>query len=84
MSSIVLNKNFGISRDELMAELKKQYIDTRPFFPQMSTFRMFNNYDNPISEHIANNGINLPSGHKRTREEITYISKTIKNILKVK
>jgi perosamine synthetase len=82
MNSIILNKNFGVSRDELMKKLKENNIDTRPIFPQMSSFRMFKKYDNPVSEYLANNGINLPSGHERTREEVTYICNTIKAIIK--
>lgn len=83
MSSIILDKDFGVSRDGLMAELKTRNIDTRPLFPQMSSFRMFKKYDNPVSKHISLNGINLPSGHERTFDEIEYICKSIKEILKV-
>ena len=82
MSSIIMNKNFGVSRDELMNKLRDRNIDTRPLFPQMSSFRMFKKYDNPVAKHIANNGINLPSGHERTHEEIAYICETIKDLLK--
>lgn len=82
MSSIILDKNFGITRDELMEKLREKNIDSRPLFPQMSSFRMFKNYDNPVAKHIANNGINLPSGHERTQEEIAYICKNIREILK--
>jgi len=81
MSSIILNKDFGITRDELMSKLRERNIDSRPLFPQMSSFRMFKNYDNPVSKNIANNGINLPSGHERTEEEIDYICRNIKDIL---
>jgi perosamine synthetase len=83
MTSIILNKNFGVSRDELMNKLRERKIDSRPLFPQMSSFRMFKSYDNPMAYHIANNGINLPSGHERTQEEVSYICKSIKDILNV-
>ena len=65
-----------------MNKLRDRNIDTRPLFPQMSSFRMFKKYDNPVAKHIANNGINLPSGHERTHEEIAYICETIKDLLK--
>ena len=81
MTSIVLNKNFDITRDEVMDELKKKKIDTRPFFPQMSTFRMFKKYDNPVAKHISANGINLPSAHDLTHEDVIYICNSIKDIL---
>ena len=81
MSSVVLDKDFGITRDQLMLKLREKLIDTRPMFPQMSSFPMFKQYDNKVSYHIAHNGINLPSGYDRTREEIEYISTSIKQIL---
>jgi perosamine synthetase len=82
MNTIILNKDFGISRNELMKKLKERNIDTRPIYPQISSFKMFKNYDNPIARHIANNGINLPSGHERTHEEVSYICKNIRYILR--
>jgi perosamine synthetase len=83
MTSIILNKDFGVTRDELMVELKKRNIDTRPFFPQMSSFPMFKSYDNPVANYLGKNGINLPSAHKRTREDIIYICNCVKEILGV-
>lgn len=82
MASIVLDRDFGISRNDLIAKLKEYKIDTRPFFPQLSSFLMFSKADNPVARHLANNGINLPSGHNRTEEEIDYICKVIKKFLK--
>jgi perosamine synthetase len=81
MSSIILNKDFGVSRDELIEKLRERNIDSRPLFPQISSFRMFKKFDNPVAKHIANNGINLPSGYDRTKKEITYICNNIKDIL---
>jgi len=81
MTSIVLNQDFGISRDELIERLREKGIDTRPFFPVISSFRMFKNYDNPVAKHISANGINLPSAHDLTHEEVIYICDTIKDIL---
>jgi len=81
MTSIILDKDFGIDRDHLMKELKERNIDTRPLFPQMSKFKKFKKNDNPVSKHIAENGINLPSGHERTEEEIDYVCSNIKDLL---
>lgn len=81
MTSIVLDNEFGISRDDLMAKLKRKMIDTRPFFPPMSSFKMFKNAKNPVAKHIGANGINLPSFHDITPEEVIYICECIKDIL---
>lgn len=83
MNSIVLDKNFGITRDEVMKVLKDEDIDTRPFFPPMSSFKMFKCMYNPIATHIGENGINLPSGHNLTRDEVHYVCLCIKKILGV-
>ena len=82
MTSLTLGRECSVSRDQLIDELKKRNIDSRPFFPKISSFRMFETYDNPVAEYISQSGINLPSGHNRTQEEIAYICKTIKEILK--
>lgn len=81
MTSIVLNRKFNRSRNEIMKALHDQYIDTRPFFPQVSSFRMFKATDNPVASYISENGINLPSGHDRTQDEIIYISQNLKKLL---
>ena len=81
MTSIILNDDFNVTRDGMMSMLKKKNIDTRPFFPQMSSFPMFKSYDNSMAKYLGANGINLPSGHKRTHEDIVYICNCIKDIL---
>jgi perosamine synthetase len=81
MTSIVLNKDFGVTRDELMGKLKEREIDTRPFFPAMSSFKMFKDANNHIAQYIGSNGINLPSGHDITETEVKYICDSIKSIL---
>lgn len=83
MTSIILDRDFGISRDGIMKKLKEKNIDTRPFFPLMSTFPMFNDvkYDNPAARHLSENGINLPSGHRITHDQVIYVCDQIKEIL---
>jgi len=84
MTSIVLSKEFGLSRDQLMLKLKDKGVDTRPFFPPMSSFRMFKSVYNPVAIYMGANGINLPSGHDLTRDEVFYVCECIKNILEIK
>ena len=81
MTSVVLNKEFDNSRDEVMAQLKKRCIDSRPFFPPISSFPMFNYYDNPIAKYIGANGINLPSAHNLVHEDVKYVCECLKDIL---
>lgn len=83
MTSVVLRKDFGITRDEVMQALKDKLIDTRPFFPPMSSFRMFKNANNYIAKFLSDNGINLPSKHDLTQADVKYVCDSLKTILKV-
>ena len=81
MTSIVLEREFRVCRNVLMEKLKDRKIDTRPFFPPISSFRMFKLVDNPTAIFLGNNGINLPSGHRITWDEVKYVCDCIKEIL---
>lgn len=90
MSSIVIDpKIIKISRDDLRKELKERNIDTRPFFPQLSKSDAYftKEHDgqkeyNPNAKLIAENWINLPSGHNLTQEELLYIVDVLRSLLK--
>lgn len=83
MSSITLGKEMNISRDEFMVKLKERNIDSRPFFYPISSFPMFDNanINNPVAYDVPLRGINLPSGHERTEEEIDYVCAHIQEIV---
>lgn len=84
MSSIVLEEKSNFTRDDFMKKLKERMIDSRPIFYPLSCFPMFKKAENPNAYHVGLRGINLPSGHNRTEEEIDYICSHIKEILGVK
>lgn len=81
MSSIVLGPSIKYERDEFIKELKARNIDSRPMFYPMSSFPMFDNADNPVAYSVPLRGINLPSGHDRTEEEVDYICAHIRELL---
>jgi len=84
MTSIFLEKNFGITRNELMKSLKEDGIDTRPVFPTISKYPMwYSDCYNPNAVEISENSINLPSGHNLEEEQIDYISNCIIKHLKI-
>lgn len=82
MSSIILDEDFGISRDDLMAKLKDALVDTRPFFYPLSMLPMWKEQKTPNAHHIGLNGINLPSGVNLTEEEVDYVAATVRKLLK--
>lgn len=83
MSSIVLDKKFSLTRDEMMAELKKRKIDTRPFFFPFSTLPMYKTkVNNPAAYHAGFQGINLPSGVNLTEKEVDYVASQVIDLLR--
>lgn len=83
MSSLVLGEKVSMARDALSKELRKRQIDTRPFFEPISSFPMFRSMEvnNPVAYSVPRRGVNLPSGHNRTEEEIDYICSHVRDIL---
>jgi perosamine synthetase len=83
MSSIVLADDSGVPRDAVIAGLKQRHIDSRPFFPPMSSFPMFTSCSsrNPVAYRVSRNGINLPSGHNLTEEEVARVCGAVREIL---
>ncbi len=75
MVCLVLDKDFGLTRDDLMKKLKDNGIDTRPFFYPMSEMPIYRSSG-------TNKGLNLPSGVNLTKEEVEWICEEIKTILK--
>lgn len=92
MYGILLDKDFGISSDMLRKELLKEGIDTRSFFVPLhkqpvfhKKFKKYKNFPEvngsyPISENLGKNGLYLPSTSSLPKEDIVYITDTIKRI----
>jgi perosamine synthetase len=84
MTSFTLDPERGVSRDELILELKKRGIDSRPVFPSISQYEIWG-YQASIprnSKFIGDNGINLPSGVLLNRNSIEKVVLNIQSILK--
>ncbi len=80
MYSILVTEQFRMNRDELMAELRLQNIDSRPFFhpihrqpPYKSSLLL------PNAECLASQGINLPSAVTLTEEDLQRIAAAIQD-----
>jgi len=65
MYSILIEKEFGRSRDEVIEFLQKSGIETRPFFYPMHVMPVYKNaakiFNLKTSEEISSKGINLPT-----------------------
>jgi perosamine synthetase len=86
MYCILVEDEFGTSRDELQMKLNQQGIETRPFFVpmhQQPCFRnlgLFKGESYPVSEEISAKGMYLPSGPGLKREDIEQVCAALKNI----
>jgi len=86
MYSIVIEDEFGLSRDEFAQKLHEKEIETRTFFvpmhklPAFLNIGLFENESYPVAEEIGKKGLYLPSGSGLTLEQIEYICETIREI----
>ncbi len=84
MYGIVLDNSLKISRDELMAKLAEDGIETRPFFAPMHQQPALKNYgadcsgSYPVSDKIAQRGFYLPSGSNLTEDQIHKVCQSLK------
>ena len=84
MTTIVLEKDFGISRDVFMKKLRGWNIDSRPVFYPLSHMPMFETKHHKNAERFSERGINLPSGYNLEEDDIDYICNVVKEILNEK
>lgn len=86
MYGILIEDEFGMSRDELMKRLREKGIETRTFFipmhqqPAFLNKGLFKGESYPVAEELAERGLYLPSGSGLTRDQIEYICQTIREI----
>jgi len=85
MTSIRLLENAPITRDDLIAELRSNNIDTRPLFPAISQYPIWSVPQQPNynAHFLGNSAMNLPSGVGLSRGKVEYICSKIRNILRV-
>jgi len=84
-SVLVIEEEFGINRNQLIAYLEQKGIETRPFFyplHEMPPYKSDGKY--PISTYLSRRGVNLPSSVKLTPGQIAYIVDAIRNARKEK
>ncbi len=80
--SVVVEEEYGISRDELISEMRKNNIEARPFFlpiHKMPPYENCKHGDMSITEELAQRGINLPSSVGLTESEIIKVCEVIRN-----
>ncbi len=86
MYALLVEDEFGISRDDLMARLREHGIGTRSFFigmhaqPVFHKMGLFRDQKCPVADDIAQRGLYLPSSLNLTDEEVAYVCDAITSI----
>ena len=76
--SILLDEEYGLTRNQLRSHLLKAGIESKPFFkPLPSLIPFFTDEPYPNSVRISERGISLPSAVDLTEAQIEYIAATI-------
>lgn len=77
MYSILVEDEFGMTRDELRAYLAKHGVETRTFFIPMHLqpiyYEQFKGQRFPVAEMLCQRGLYLPSASSLTENHIRYI-----------
>ena len=83
--SILVEKEYGISRDELIVKLNEQKIEARPFFMpihDMPPYKDCRHGDLSVTKELYELGINLPSSVGLKKEDIEVVCNVIKKYAK--
>lgn len=85
--AVIINKDIGISRDEMVDHLEKRGIDTRSLFSSMPTqcpgfkFLGYKLGDFPNAEYIGNNGFHIGVHQGLERCHLDYFIEAVKKFL---
>lgn len=88
MYAVLVEEEFGLSRDELMRKLAARGIETRTFFipvHEQSLFRSRPENEGrsfPVSEALSKKGLYLPSGLALTQNQMERVAKEIRALAK--
>jgi dTDP-4-amino-4,6-dideoxygalactose transaminase len=86
LTTILLDKNSTIDREQLRLHLEKDNIESRPLWKPMHlqpVFKDCKSYVNGVSEDLFNRGLCLPSGTAMTTEDLKRIVKKVKELYEV-
>lgn len=90
MVTAVVDKEYGLGKDEMQEQLSKLNIDCRPFFHPLSSIPAYEHLPqaheartrNLVSYEICPYGINLPSSLNLTRDQVKYVCKMFKTLVR--
>ncbi len=81
MVSALIDPPYALSRDELVVALRKEGIDSRPFFHPMDTLPPYRTSEPcPTALSLSRRGINLPSSPMLTTAQVSRICATLRRL----
>ena len=82
MFNVILRPKVRIERDQFMAKLSEQGIETRPVFYPMHVMPPFRDTQSsyPVADALAQNGISLPTHVALTEEDVSYVADRIRSM----
>jgi perosamine synthetase len=89
MVTVVLDPNFGIPKERLMAQLKEKGVDSRPVFYPLSSLPAYSRSQqaqaaqqrNRVAYTLTPFAVNLPSALNLTEGQVTYVCDVLREIL---
>jgi perosamine synthetase len=90
MVTVVLDPEFGWTKEKLVPALREYNIDCRPFFYPLSMQPAYQSFPtaaaaracNSVSYAVSPYGINLPSALSLTEEQVAFVARTLKILLR--
>jgi perosamine synthetase len=81
MTSVRVRPESGLTRDEMRAALREQEVDTRPVFPAISRYPMWERRQLPgrVADLVGGEAINLPSGVCLRRDEVARVCSVMRS-----
>ena len=89
MVTAIVDERFGLSKEELIAALGQEGIDSRPFFYPLSSMPAYASWPqaqgarsrNRVAYSLSPRGVNLPSALSLTQEKVRYVCDRLRRIL---
>ena len=79
MYSLLIEDDYGLTRNELIRKYWENNVETRPFFYPIHTMPPYESGErHPIAEKLSGEGINLPSFIELRKEEIESVAEIIR------
>jgi perosamine synthetase len=89
MVTAIIDERFGLSKEELIAALGQEGIDSRPFFYPLSSMPAYASWPqaqgarsrNRVAYSLSPRGVNLPSALNLTQDKVRYVCDRFRRIL---